>query len=50
VAGESKEKSTGGNSSGVFNKKEGDTVVELDNFKQQLSSFEQPLIEVRDSL
>ena len=30
--------------------KEGDTVVELDQFKYTLSTFEKPLVEVRDSL
>jgi NADPH-dependent 7-cyano-7-deazaguanine reductase QueF-like protein len=31
-------------------KKEGDTMVELDQFKLDLNSFAQPLVEVRDSL
>jgi len=31
-------------------KKEGDTVVELDQFKYVLSTFDKPLVEVRDSL
>ena len=30
--------------------KEGDTVVELDQFKYTLSTFQKPLVEVRDSL
>lgn len=30
--------------------KEGDTVVELDQFKYKLSTLEKPLVEVRDSL
>jgi hypothetical protein len=30
--------------------KEGDTVVELDNFKFILTNYEKPLVEVRDSL
>ena len=30
--------------------KEGEAVVELDNFKYTLSTFEKPLVEVRDSL
>ena len=30
--------------------KEGDTMVELDQFKYTLSTFEKPLVEVRDSL
>ena len=31
-------------------KKEGDTVVELDQFKYTLSTYDKPLVEVRDSL
>jgi hypothetical protein len=31
-------------------KKEGDTVVELDQFKYTLSAYDKPLVEVRDSL
>ncbi|MFR3165603.1 MAG: hypothetical protein ACLTQG_27530 [Hungatella sp.] len=31
-------------------KKVGDTVVELDQYKYELSTFEKPLVEVRDSL
>ena len=35
----------------IYNKmKEGDTMVELDQFKYTLSTFEKPLVEVRDSL
>ena len=30
--------------------KVGDTVVELDQYKYELSTFEKPLVEVRDSL
>ena len=33
-----------------INMKEGDTMVELDQFKYTLSTFEKPLVEVRDSL
>ncbi len=33
-----------------YNMKEGDTMVELDQFKYTLSTFEKPLVEVRDSL
>ena len=35
---------------GDYHMKEGDTVVELDQFKYTLSTFEKPLVEVRDSL
>ena len=35
---------------GDYYMKEGDTVVELDQFKYTLSTFEKPLVEVRDSL
>jgi hypothetical protein len=31
-------------------KKEGDTVVELDQYKVTLSGYTKPLVEVRDSL
>ena len=31
-------------------KKEGDTVVELDQFRTILNSYTKPLVEVRDSL
>ena len=31
-------------------KKEGDTVVELDQFKSVLATYTEPLVEVRDSL
>lgn len=31
-------------------KRVGDTVVELDQYKYELSTFEKPLVEVRDSL
>jgi hypothetical protein len=34
----------------IYNMKEGDTMVELDQFKYTLSTFEKPLVEVRDSL
>jgi hypothetical protein len=33
-----------------MDEKEGDTMVELDQFKLDLNSFTQPLVEVRDSL
>ena len=32
------------------NRKEGDRVVELDQFKYTLGTYEKPLLEVRDSL
>ena len=32
------------------NKKAGEAVVELDNFKYTLSTYDKPLVEVRDSL
>ncbi len=31
-------------------RKEGDTMVELDQFKFTLNSYREPLVEVRDSL
>ena len=31
-------------------KKAGEAVVELDNFKYTLSTYDKPLVEVRDSL
>ena len=34
----------------ILKKKVGDTVVELDQFKYTLSTFQKPLVEVRDSL
>ncbi len=34
----------------IIIKKEGDTMVELDQFKYELSTFQKPLVEVRDSL
>ena len=33
-----------------LNMKVGDTVVELDQYKYELSTFQKPLVEVRDSL
>ncbi len=36
--------------SNINQKKEGDTVVELDQFKYTLSTYDKPLVEVRDSL
>lgn len=34
----------------IYNKKAGEAVVELDNFKYTLSTYDKPLVEVRDSL
>ena len=34
----------------IYKKKEGAPMVELDQFKQELLSYKEPLAEVRDSL
>ena len=42
--------STGSPTENIYNKKVGEAVVELDQFKSILATYTEPLVEVRDSL